>query len=137
MHDVRLVDGAHAGDQRLRRDLAAEDPLAVGVGLLPAEEVVVELLEVEQRGELARRIAVTAVLSARVGRRSVAVEPGEELLELLGRSPRRSAAAGRAASRLSPDCSARSKESYCCSSAAHDLADLLVGREVAGDLGLA
>ena len=46
MDSVSVV--ADGGHQRLRGDLAAEDALQVGVGLTPAEEVEVELLEVEQ-----------------------------------------------------------------------------------------
>ena len=42
---VALVDRAARGDQRLRRHLAAEHPLAVLVGAQPAEQVHLELLE--------------------------------------------------------------------------------------------
>ncbi len=52
MHPVGRVDGPDAGDQRLCRHLAAEDPLPVGVGLAAPEEVGVDALEAEQLDEL-------------------------------------------------------------------------------------
>ena len=48
--DVRRVDGVDAGDHRLGGHLTAEDALAVGVGLLAAVQVEVDLLEIEQLG---------------------------------------------------------------------------------------
>ena len=47
-----VLDGATRGDERLGGDLAAEDPLALLVGLGAAEDVDLDLLEVEEADEL-------------------------------------------------------------------------------------
>jgi hypothetical protein len=46
------VDGAGGGHEGLARDLAAEDPLAILVGLPAPEDVLLDLLEVEQLQKL-------------------------------------------------------------------------------------
>ena len=46
--DAALVDGPPGGDERLRRDLAAEDAKAGLVEVLAAEDVHLDGLEIEQ-----------------------------------------------------------------------------------------
>jgi hypothetical protein len=52
---ARGIDRPGGGDERLAGDLAAEHALAVLVGLAPAEDVLLDLLEVEQVDELVER----------------------------------------------------------------------------------
>ena len=54
---VALVDGAAGRDERLAGDLPAEHPLAVLVGAQPAEEVHLELLELQQIDQVVQRRA--------------------------------------------------------------------------------
>ena len=109
VHVVVRVDGPHRGHQGLRRHLAAVDPLPLAVGLLAAEEVDVEVLQVKETDQVghyfthaqpccssgpsrpARNCSNCCPISSPVG---------------IGWSP---------ASRLLPDSSARWKASYCCS----------------------
>ena len=49
--DVAAVHGAARGDQRLPGHLAAEDPLAVLLRAPAAEDVHLELLQVEERDQ--------------------------------------------------------------------------------------
>ena len=50
-----FLHGAPGGDERLAGDLAAEDPLALLVGALAAEDVDLDPLEVEQSIEIVER----------------------------------------------------------------------------------
>ena len=52
VHLEALVDRPDRGDQRLGRDLTAEDPLPIGVRAVAPEEVGVERLDVEELDEL-------------------------------------------------------------------------------------
>ena len=52
---VAVFDRAARGDERLPRDLAAEHTLAVLVGAHAAEQVDLELFEVQQLDELVER----------------------------------------------------------------------------------
>ncbi len=49
------VDSAAGGDEGLRGDLTAEDPLAVLVGAEPAEQVHLERLELEEVEQVVQR----------------------------------------------------------------------------------
>ena len=146
MHGERRVDGARRREQRLGGDLAAEHALPVGVGLAPAEQVDVEVLEVEQLDEVVGggghgdSCAVGLAGLAGVGGSGLvgvgSVEAGQELLELLAdlltgrqRLVVREQAAAALLGALEGVVLLLERRD--------DLADLLVGGEVAGDLGLA
>ena len=60
-----MVDGAAGRDERLPRDLPAEHALAVLVGAQPAEQVHLELLELEQVDQIVERAPIGARLPAR------------------------------------------------------------------------
>ena len=79
VHLEALVDGPDRRDQRLGRDLAAEDALPVGVGAVAPEEVGVEGLDVEELDELRGGRRHPESLSLVV---LGTVEAGQELLEL-------------------------------------------------------
>ncbi len=97
VHVEVRADRAGRGDERLRGDLAAVDPLPHALGLLAAVEVGVELLEVQQRHQLAGRVAPLGLSRGVLirllrSRRVVRDRPGTA--RTAGRSPPRSGAAG-------------------------------------------
>ena len=130
MHAEARVDGPARRDQRLRGHLAAEDPLQVGVGLLAAEEVAVDVLEREQLDELLGGCGHLRPPPVVVGVGLGPVEPGEELLDLVA-----DLVAGRerlvGRQQAGPLSWPRSKASYCCSRAATTSATSSLADEVA------
>ena len=76
--DRAAVDGPSGRDERLAGDLTAEDPLAVLLRAPAAEDVHLELLEVEDREQLGERVGHDRRASG-VGRALSTIAAGRRL----------------------------------------------------------
>ncbi len=118
MQDELVLDAAGGGHHGLRGDLPAEDALALGAGLDAAEQVDLELLEVEQCDELLgtaghQRPSQPGSSPASLGS-PWSSSPARNASKALPISSPVGSGSSPASSDV-PAASASRKESYCCS----------------------